>query len=1172
MPSLADLKRSAHEFITEIKESKHSTGHLRHKRKPSTNIIRELIRGPREEDGSNYTQPTQAHKRILHKPTRSLSRRLVDSGRRDREKNGGWGGDQTGDRERKTSKRTGWNGWKSRDASGTGADAGAGVGGGVGAGVGAGAVAGAGVGVSVAVGVGLGAGVFWNGAEKAKASASSRTRPAAVATTQTKAAGASSSNKPVSPRSPRSLNSNKPLPSPPPPGTIDKVDGRPRRPVLKLDRIMAALTDTEIEKLFSGAPQFFARSQGHGSGAPHPSVAFPWNEELSIRDLTDHTQIGDAAWGCLTAVPHIIQRDPMAVSSPSAKRRPHFNARCQERPNMLSMQGLEKGSIGYQAALEISVADALQEEQYGFNSLGSKGRVIVEQRQRLIASKDGLRHMDDSGIMEQLIRNEERYESGRRDAQAKSQELYNELFTKVLFPPAKVIDTKDPHSLSVQIHALVKVLAAPNAWIDFSRIEWRIRLGQILWGFPLDDELYDGSGINEGNDAQDRSEERYWLLLQILIACELLLRLDAITEGDEFGPGENLKLSEIHRFEKEANLSVRWSLVLARAWLENITVTKTHVTPSEPPTPKGWLTSLTNRMSLKHEHMHLAHHVDHTQYHHNPQSEYVYAIQGRFRERQVYGLMHFARKLRWPGIQSSAAKLSENAISLDKITPITTPPPTHDTRRASYFAGDKTPAHGRKQPSRRRKVEAALHPSGWFSKSYVSGLVLPGEGLSHFLMSTLLEVDEDALTSLGPMVNLCGGFVYSGKSFWSTACIVGRVLAAGQGAAECMGWISSDVTPQGFDNGWMNIAADAVPADIARTGRKARIWGKTTIERESDVLGDADPSNVLPADFIIPHENTYGRPPPSNIRVELRSLDLGASLGGVGAAPNTDEGVSLISDSNGEKGQEIQTFPASITFTISHDTLDQDEHHSFSLSNDVYFVTAHPCVASNHVKYFKSPTSPTIQQIDVGGFDLSGTSSSLAHITGHPLHRFYTYTAIHLTDLISKPAATLEDLLKQDVLKGHSRSNSTSSFAGNKQPRVLVIDCVTGFAPPQSPEMPSLSRMSSLSSSFGLEPTSLPLVRMPTSPDMERRPSTAASSRSRFERMEPPSPSPHSAEARMRLGTRRRHFGSDLEVLARALCAERGWNAVISRRRRGCLACAIREAGALGWKVVVRVE
>lgn len=62
------------------------------------------------------------------------------------------------------------------------------------------------------------------------------------------------------------------------------------------------------------------------------------------------------------------------------------------------------------------------------------------------------------------------------------------------------------------------------------------------------------------------------------------------------------------------------------------------------------------------------------------------------------------------------------------------------------------------------------------------------------------------------------------------------------------------------------------------------------------------------------------------------------------------------------------------------------------------------------------------------------------------------------------------------------------------------------------------------------------------------------------------------AEQQMHSETRRRQFGSDTEILVRAVCAEKGWNALISRRRRGCLACAIREAGALGWRVVIRVD
>src|SRR5690242_5660880 len=117
---------------------------------------------------------------------------------------------------------------------------------------------------------------------------------------------------------------------------------------------MSTLSDKDIEKLFSGAPQYFARAEGHFTGAPHPSVAYPWDECLEIRDLTDHVQIEDEAWSCATAWPHITRDSSRAGLRDSAKslttrKRSHFHPRCRERPNMLSMTGLEKGTIGYQA-------------------------------------------------------------------------------------------------------------------------------------------------------------------------------------------------------------------------------------------------------------------------------------------------------------------------------------------------------------------------------------------------------------------------------------------------------------------------------------------------------------------------------------------------------------------------------------------------------------------------------------------------------------------------------------------------------------------------------------------------------------------------------------------------------------------------------------------------------
>ncbi len=91
------------------------------------------------------------------------------------------------------------------------------------------------------------------------------------------------------------------------------------------------------------------------------------------------------------------------------------------------------------------------------------------------------------------------------------------------------------------------------------------------------------------------------------------------------------------------------------------------------------------------------------------------------------------------------------------------------------------------------------------------------------------------------------------------------------------------------------------------------------------------------------------------------------------------------------------------------------------------------------------------------------------------------------------------------------------------------------------------------------------IVDIPQSPVMERTfsPSTSpiADRKNSF-----------SALTKMHLESQEKQFGSDMEILVRSLCSQQGWNAIISRRRRGCLACAIREAGALSYKVIIRVD
>jgi hypothetical protein len=147
-----------------------------------------------------------------------------------------------------------------------------------------------------------------------------------------------------------------------------------------------------------------------------------------------------------------------------------------------------------------------------------------------------------------------------------------------------------------------------------------------------------------------------------------------------------------------------------------------------------------------------------------------------------------------------------------------------------------------------------------------------------------------------------------------------------------------------------------------------------------------------------------------------------------------------------------------------------------------------------------------------------GTNAAI----GHPLHKSYNYSTVHISELLQRRHYFLDDYLPAPMptTKPASRTNTN---------RVLVIDCITN------------------------------MFEVPPSPVLDRTPSSPLSERL------------GSFPTQGSLNSRRRNIGSDMEILVRALCAQNGWNALVSRRRRGCLSCAIREAGALGWKVIIRV-
>lgn len=664
---------------------------------------------------------------------------------------------------------------------------------------------------------------------------------------------ASLADTPVSPMS----DPNKPLPPPPDFSKKERVELK-RKPA-RLERISSPLSQSEIHNLFSGAPQFFSRSEGHYTGAPHPSVAFPWDTELNTRDLKDHKCIEDAAWSCATAWPHVVTKNGTEIED-NPTPYPCFVPRCRERPNILSMQGLEKGTIGYQAALESGVADALQEEE---DLRPNPGAELAERRGSFLhAGKHGVRVLDDTAIITQLIDVSTMYHE-EPDLYLKSTvEMYTLLFTRLLYPPERVTDVADPYSLHVQIEALVSILAAPAVWIDFSLVEWRIRLGQIIWGKPTDPEdVEDDISIN-GISIDDVGSQKYWLLLQILISCELLLRLDMATKKEG---GATPK--EVHRFEKLANVNVKWSLILARSWLDNVRIEGGR--PKSPEKkPTGWLATFTGirggTSTSENAQTSIFNNAD---------------FQSRHQKRQLSGLIHFAKNIKWPHVDILTPRILEHYSNLTEQasipgTPATGTPLEITAQRTSYFGGPTQRPSLKRGLSRQQRISTLIHPSGWLSRSYLTGLILPGEGLGHLLISTLLENDENAVRTLGEEANLYGGFIYENRSFWSSGCIVGRVLAAGGGSVECMGWISSDILPQNIGEGWLNIEAvdELVTSGLHGPNLDdSRIWDKKAIESDSSVLGSDDASHVLPGDFTLPSDESAKA---LGFEVTLTALDL----------------------------------------------------------------------------------------------------------------------------------------------------------------------------------------------------------------------------------------------------------------------------------------------------------
>jgi hypothetical protein len=812
---------------------------------------------------------------------------------------------------------------------------------------------------------------------------------------------------------------------------------------------------------------------------------------------------------------------------------------------MLSAQGIEPGSIGFVHFLELPTSDSLitdlQESQ---SSNGYLEAVKNRDQFQSNPEKLGIRKVDMAMVYDRLVELGDLIEAFQDSPERmtilnnqSSGDLYANLFGKFLTPPRYDDSADDPTGIKVQIDTLMRILKMRGFWYDFSLVEWRIRLGQVLW--------------NDGDLEETDESDRLWtgreiVLLQIMLACELLLRLDAVgsMDTDDIKGQMHVSRDDYMSFLDLKTKKTDWDLVLARRFLENILVVKDGEADTKMQTTKsrGFLSMLSRDQ---------------------PESASTpdIVLVPRHQARQLSGLVYFADTLRWPGLDLIIKQLTqklglpgtlENAqdppIQYAKFldpstpssisvygTPLATPRSTA-TIRDSYFGHMVKPIRNRSNTQNSLTVPLSTtipvqatdmnttSIGGWLSRSYLTGLVLPGEAIAHFLISTLLENDQLAISALGDSANLYGGFIYAERSWWSKSSIVGRVLACVEGAVECMGWMTTSSLPHGLRDGWYAISSQQISPE-----QPARITAeKDLLARDSVLVSGDDETKVKAEDLTLPVDQMT--PPVPSIefsRWKLTSVD---------SEPSDQDASSSV------MGTDAHT--ATLIFT----SFSRGTTHTSTLTYDVQFVTSFPCTAPS-----RSP-APSFPQVLKSSLSRSSSKRSI-HSTRSGSNKRITRT------LSRRNSHGFEPLLSHPPdSPGIAPTRVYSPIPDDDvDDQGLAASAPAKASPMMAHPLHVAYKYKVVAATDVLDPNFV----LPSHLSTYLPSSLSDQSTPREEKKEhqPEEPTILILDARS---------SKDLEIFARAWCAEKGLHAIIGRVERTCLACCIREARGLGLGVVIR--
>lgn len=591
--------------------------------------------------------------------------------------------------------------------------------------------------------------------------------------------------------------------------------------------------------------------------------------------------------------------------------------------------------------------------------------------------------------------------------------LYNQLFTTFLFPPPrkrKPKTTSETLNLRSQIDVLIRVLSVHGAWIDFSIVEWRSRIGQILWETAPHQ---DGDCIDEPTEESDlgANAERKWLLLQILLSAELLLRIDAAVKVGIVGSAHgdlDITPHDVHQINCLRTDKLDWDMICCRWTLDNVVFQyspSNEDTASVSSAPEGLRRTMSERIRTR---------LSMPRRKRKPATESAWdcVVLPRIPWRQLEGLLVFAKAIHWPDVESLKLRIEANLIaSIVRPThatslfasPVTTAPLPDQHQRL-----DKSHMYSKSRSSRLVQLHmpssGSYEPNmgGWVSRTLLSGLIFPGETISGLLMATVLENDPDAMEALGPIANMYGGFVYKGNSWWSASTVVGRVLSCLEGSVMSAGWVSAPFTPKDtlgmpFSDGWFEIES----RDDPKTNEIPRIHQGSRVFLDSSPLGTE--GDMIPQSFSMPLDDpnvAYLQ----EMQISFEKLTL------TGTGGTSDPKTALFPRNSS----------ASATYTITRSS-DSSTVGKFPLLYNVNFISAYTCLPPlGRAKHFRpAPTTEKTRRYyrtllenrftdELSQTDLLALRKSRyrrSRLPGHPLHTAsYPHSSIPLISLSTMTA------------------------------------------------------------------------------------------------------------------------------------------------------------------------